>query len=251
MTQQLISDSGFPEKFLLLFNPEHWPAVQQFRHFIGPPYTVNGELVTGTRAAEGHHEKFLVLAGLANRLQETLVEDLIELDQEGHTPASRSREFAALTETLICELYSCLDGIRRVLFAVYKGVRGVQNKSTKKLFALAHANTYGPEFPEEIRSCLAASYVTWFSRLRLIRTELTHGDVGRCHLTSQGGVITYMHQKALITVPATLLPPVYPQLAVVDSEALVVDQRMPKSPQTSTAVSARKTAPLRSCRLHA
>src|SRR6266496_2653877 len=41
------------------------------------------------------------------------------------------------------------------------------------------------------------------------------------------------------------------RLAVVDSEALEVDQRMSKSPQTSTAVSDRKTAPLRSSHLRA
>src|SRR6266446_3774776 len=42
-----------------------------------------------------------------------------------------------------------------------------------------------------------------------------------------------------------------PRLAVVDYEALAGDQRRPKSRQTSTAVSDGKTAPLRSCRLHA
>ena len=41
------------------------------------------------------------------------------------------------------------------------------------------------------------------------------------------------------------------RLAVVDSEALAVEQRMPKSPQTATAVSDRKTAPLRSFHLRA
>lgn len=162
---------------------------------MGPPYTVNRELVTGTRTAEGHREKFLVLAGLANRLQETLAEDLTELDQEGYTPASRSREFAALTETLICELYSCLDGIRRVLYSVYKGVQKIQNHSNEALFTRAHANAYGPGLPEEIRGCLAASYATWFPRLYQIRTELTHGDVGSCHLDPKASVITYAHQN--------------------------------------------------------
>jgi hypothetical protein len=42
-----------------------------------------------------------------------------------------------------------------------------------------------------------------------------------------------------------------PQLAVGDSEALAEDQRMPKSPQTSTGVSDRKIAPLRLSRLPA
>jgi hypothetical protein len=57
---------------------------------------------------------------------------------------------------------------------------------------------------------------------------------------------------ALITVRATLSP--YgstPQLAVVDSKALGVDQRIAKPRQTSNEVSDRKTAPPRWCRLHA
>jgi hypothetical protein len=40
------------------------------------------------------------------------------------------------------------------------------------------------------------------------------------------------------------------RLAVVDSEALVVEQRIAKSPQTSTVVSERKIAPLQLSRLH-
>jgi hypothetical protein len=195
MTQQRIPNSRFSDKFLLLFSPKRWPAVQKFRYFMGPPYTVNRELVTGTRGAEGHRQKFFVLAGLANRLQETLAEDLTELDQNGHTPASRSREFAALTETLICELYSCLDGIRRVLFSAYKGIRGVQNESTERLFVRAYTNAYGSEFPQEIRIRLATSYATWFPQLCRIRTELTHGDVGSCHLDPKTGVITYLHRN--------------------------------------------------------
>jgi hypothetical protein len=205
MTQQDIADARFSDKFLLLFSPEHWPAVQKFRYFMGPPYTANHELVTGTRGAEGHREKFLVLAGLANRLQATLAEDLTELDQEGHTSALRSREFAALTETLICELYACLDGIRRVLFSAYNRTRGVQNASTEKLFARAHANSYGSEFPEEIRSHLATSYVTWFPQLRRMRTELTHGDVGHCSLDPKTGGITYLHPNLGTTSQAFVM----------------------------------------------
>jgi tetratricopeptide (TPR) repeat protein len=64
--------------------------------------------------------------------------------------------------------------------------------------------------------------------------------------------MTQIHQGALITVRATL-PPLRstPRLAVVDSAARVADQRRPKSRQTSSAVSDRKTAPLRWCRLAA
>ena len=57
---------------------------------------------------------------------------------------------------------------------------------------------------------------------------------------------------ALITAPATLSPSgSIPRLAVVDSEALGVDQQIAKSRQTSSEVSDRKTAPPQLCRLHA
>lgn len=58
--------------------------------------------------------------------------------------------------------------------------------------------------------------------------------------------------RALITVLATLsYSGSTPQLAVVDSKVLGVDQRIAKSQQTSNEVSDRKTALLRLCRLHA
>src|SRR5262252_5548617 len=58
--------------------------------------------------------------------------------------------------------------------------------------------------------------------------------------------------QALSTVRATL-PPLWsiPRLVVLDSEGLVADQPSPKSRQTSSAVSARKTAPPQLCRLAA
>jgi hypothetical protein len=212
MTQQFTSNAQFADRFLLFFAPEHWSSVQKFRHFMGPPYTVNRELATGTQAAEGHHMKFLVLAALANRLQETLAEDRAQLDQEGYTPASRSREFAALTETLICELYACLDGIRSVFFSVYKGARGVQKKSTEQLFTRAHTNAYGPEVPQEVQHGLATAYTTWFPQLRRLRSELTHGDVGSCHLDPQSGVITYMHPNLGTASQALVIPDIVGQV---------------------------------------
>ena len=179
--------------FVLIFAPERWSSIAKFRQMMGSPFKVNRELQKGVSSAENHLSKFGVLAGLANRLKERLPEDQAELAEKGYTPAIRSREFAALVESLFCELYAALDGVRRTLYAAYKNVKGVQNQSIKKLFERANENKYGPEFPEDIRAALAAAFVSWFPRLRSIRTEVTHGDIGSCHLNEDSGKVFYMH----------------------------------------------------------
>jgi hypothetical protein len=123
-----------------------------------------------------------------------LAEDPVEINKYGHSPAVRSREFAAITETLFCELYAALDGLRRTLFGAYHSVRGVQKDSTEKLFRKAKDKKYGPEFPEDIRAILASAYAAWFPRLRSIRSAVTHGEVGYCHLDAKTQTVSYMHQ---------------------------------------------------------
>jgi hypothetical protein len=179
--------------FGLMFTPEQWSSITKFRRMMGPPFEINRELQKGVSSAENHLAKFTVLAGLANRLGERLAEDQAELDQKGHSPAIRSKEFAALIESLFCELYAVLDGVRRTLYAAYRNVAGVQNASNEKLFKRASENGYGSEFPESIRTALAAAYVSWFPKLRLIRTEVTHGDIGSCHLDEKSETVRYMH----------------------------------------------------------
>jgi hypothetical protein len=137
--------------------------------------------------------KYSVLVGLAARLQSQLPEDEAEMNERGFSSASRSKEFAALIETLYCELYAALDGVRRVLYAAYRNVRGVQNKSTQTLFIRATDNEYGPGFPEVVRAALVSANATWFQRLCQIRTEVTHGEVGSCHLDRATGRVDYMH----------------------------------------------------------
>lgn len=176
-----------------MFAPEHWTSAAKFRQFMGPPFEVNRELTKGSNSADNHFSKFSVLAGLANRLRKELPQDETELEEHGYSPASRSKEYAALVESLFCELYASLDGIRRTLFAAYRNVQGVQNKSTEKLFSRAKENKYGAGFPSDIRELLLSAYDTWFTRLRRIRTEVTHGDIGNCHLDKETRKVTYMH----------------------------------------------------------
>lgn len=181
------------EQFQMFFAPHAWSAVRRFSHFVGPPFE-DKEVAKGARVAVNHLDKFEVLAGLTNRQAPTLLDDRIELDRNGFSPALRSREFAALVETLVSELYSSLDGVRRALFGAYRNVEGVQNKSTERLFKRAAEREYGDSFPEWIRERLAAAYLSWFPSLRRLRTEFSHGDVGSCHLDRQSGRVAYVHQ---------------------------------------------------------
>ncbi|WP_071335134.1 hypothetical protein [Burkholderia contaminans] len=184
------------DKLLLAFAPEHWTAAGKFKHFLGRPFTTNAE---GVRKAQSaiqtvidHTHKYNVLAGLANRLLPTLAEDVRELHENGHTPAERSQEMAALFETLVCELYSVLDGVRDSLYWLYDGQFGLQKKSTEKLFTRAKDQAYYAELPVGIRDALAKAYDDWFPELRELRTAFTHGSLGTCRLNVQTNIVFYM-----------------------------------------------------------
>lgn len=193
------------EPFNLFFAPEDWTAVRRFGAFIGPPFS-DREVIKGTRTAASHLEKFDVLANLATRLAPNLRRDREELDRDGFTPAINSREFAALMEVLICELYAALDGARRALFGAYRSVSAVQNESTRKLFRRAAENRYGPEFPEDVRLALANASATWFPGLCELRTEITHGHTGSCHLNTSTGHVSYLHDGLGTRKQAKVIP---------------------------------------------
>ncbi|GAB7542782.1 hypothetical protein [Cupriavidus sp. 8B] len=184
------------DRLLLAFAPEHWTAAGKFKHFLGRPFTTDAD---GIRKAQhaiqtviDHTHKYDVLAALANRLLPTLTEDVAELHANGYTPGARSQEVAAVFETLICELYSVLDGVRDSLYWLYDGKLSLQKKSTARLFARAKDGSYDAGLPESIRDALATAYENWFPELRELRTAFTHGSLGTCHLDMQTQVVSYM-----------------------------------------------------------
>jgi len=195
---------GNPEFFLIMFAPQEWTPARRFSFFLGPPFSISRGLVQATRAAENRRQKHGILAGLANQLRLGLAEDYQELDDVGFTSAARSKRFSAVVETMFLELYSSLDAVRSALFEAYRRVRGVQNKSTNRLFQRAHEDGYGPEFPEPVRQALSAAYSSWYQELRRIRVELSHGNIGSCHIDLASGKVIYMHdglgtdQRALV-----------------------------------------------------
>lgn len=190
----------------LTFAPEHWTAPGKFLRFIGPPFVVSRQLNDAVRSCAEHIDKYETFATLASELQSKLALDREELDRDGHTPATRSRQYAAMVEVLVCELYSMLDGLRYSLFAIYRRCRGVQQKSTSQLFSKAAAGGYGSDFPEDLRMLLAAAYADWFPELRRLRTAFTHGGLGLCSLSRDGDCIAYMNASLGDTATAHVIP---------------------------------------------
>jgi hypothetical protein len=136
--------------------------------------------------------KYELIAAVAADLAPKLSIDRDELETQGYSPASHSRQFAALIEVLVCELYSTLDGLRFTTYHLYREVRGVQVKSTSRLFTKAAEGTYGTGFPSELNELLAAvARSEWFPNLRRLRTAFTHGGLGPCHLSQDRTRISY------------------------------------------------------------
>ncbi|RQR65292.1 hypothetical protein DIE18_02070 [Burkholderia sp. Bp9125] len=183
------------DRLLLQFAPHLWTPAARFSKFFGPPFETSGKARHALKTVVDHTRKYQVLASLANRLYPTLADDIAELHENGFTPASRSSEFAAVFETLICELYSVLDGVRDTLYWLFEKERGVQKKSTEKLFSLAKAEQYGEGFPETIRATLAEAYDSWFPELRVLRTTFTHGALGSCHYYPDTQRVSYFNNS--------------------------------------------------------
>ena len=188
----------FPDHFSLHYAPDSWHFSRKFLAFAGPPFQADAELIKGTSAVVAHREKYELLGGIANDLVPKVQQEAAEFEEHGYSSGAQGRALAAIAETMFAELYACLDGLRRVVYSVYRRTRSVQNKSTLKLFELAAAGKYGPEFPAEFRDRLTAAYETWFPQLRKIRTEITHGETGRCWANLKEDRIQYSHGQTAL-----------------------------------------------------
>lgn len=180
--------------FYTRFTPEQWNWEDRFSNFVGVSKVFDREARKGAKTSAGHLAKFEVLAGLANRIVPDLTKDREQFREKGYSDNRYHREFAALIEVLAAELYASLDGIRRVLFAVYRDVKGVQNQSTEKMFRRAADKEYGEGLPENITDALSAAHETWFPSLRRLRSEITHGETGSCHTDDETGRVRYFHE---------------------------------------------------------
>ncbi len=186
--------SDLPNVFLLQFAPEDWSSLGKLQRFAGPPLPDNGNVHGGLRDCGSHLEKVEVFWGIAEKLRPNLALDRAELERLGGTSNQNSREYAAVCESVVLALYSAIDGVRTFIYGAYPKVQGVQKGSNEDLFKRAKECKYGAGFPEAIRAWLAEDYEEWFTSLRTLRTVLSHGATGSCHLDNEAGNIRYFNE---------------------------------------------------------
>ena len=184
-----IQKTELPNVFLLSFNPSNWSFLHRLHAFLGPPLSSDANVRIGLRDCEGHLAKVAICWRIARRLRPNLFLDREELEKYGGSDDLHSKEFAVVCESVIAGLYSAIDGLRTFLFGAYRKVSRVQKGSNRQLFERAANNQYGIGFPEPIRLKLAEAWEDWFPPLRKLRTQLTHGSAGTCHLDKAGRIV--------------------------------------------------------------
>lgn len=194
------------EQFLLQFQPAHWTPAGKFLRFLGPPFKPSRGLNEAIQSCADHIRKFETFAAMAAELGPKLTLDRVELENNGFSPANRSRQFAALIEVLVCELYSVLDGIRYTTFHIYRRMQGVQSSSTSKLFSRASDGSYDKDFPGELLAMFKVAYGDWFLELQRLRTAFTHGGLGSCWLSQDRTRISYMNSSLGSDAVAHVIP---------------------------------------------
>jgi hypothetical protein len=159
---------------------------------LGDPLPTTPKAYEGLDICLHHQNKVTTFARLAQRVVPNLPKDREELDQTGASRNEYATEFGVLIESMLCEMYSSLDGLGLFLCAVFPKARRLQHKSNEKLFRLAKENQYSPDFPESVRLAMAKAYNDWFPRLRNMRLQITHRSGGFFHLDKKNKVV-YFH----------------------------------------------------------
>lgn len=192
--ESFLKKSAGHDRFLLSFFPEQWDAVKVLSAF--PLEGVENERLfkRGLNSVGDHFEKYRAFAGLANKLISGFEVDRKQVEIDGYSPAIHSKEFAAVAESCVCELYSTLDGVRDVIFVIYNNIRGIQKKSNEKLYRRASSGEYGDNFPSTLNEILTRAYTDWFRNLRGFRTEMVHGSLGSTTMDHDTKKIRYFHQ---------------------------------------------------------
>jgi hypothetical protein len=184
--------SDIPKIFHRQFAPEHWSKLQTLRALLGDPLPTTPNAYEGLDVCLNHQNKVVIFARLAQRVVPHLPKDREELDQTGASRNEYATEFGVLIESMLCEMYSCLDGLGLFLCAVFPKTRRLQHKSNEKLFRLAKENQYGVDFPDTVRLAMGKAYDDWFPRLRNMRRQITHRSGGFFHLDKDNKVV-YFH----------------------------------------------------------
>jgi hypothetical protein len=172
-----------------LFAPEHWGETDKFSKLHFKTYTFTKHETKALQGVTSHFGKAVILRRLCEKLTPNLDFDNAELVATGYSPTHNSREFSAVFEACIAELYSSLDCCVKILKAIYsKKTRGFKN-STRWLFQNFEKLSDG--FPSNLKGIFETA--EWYPQLLVLRDELTHLETGSCHLDDKTGKIKYMH----------------------------------------------------------
>lgn len=190
-----MTQAELPKIFHLQFTPEHWSQLTRLRALLGKPLPTTRESYQALDACLGHLRKYQVFAGIADRIIPNLPKDREELDRYGSSRNLHSEEFGALTEAMLCELYSSLDGLLDFFKAIYPTMQQLQKiRFASNFFQFANETRLPADFPEPMRIILATAYADWFEGLRKLRVEITHGTVGFFALDEKQETVTYFNQ---------------------------------------------------------
>ena len=189
-----MTQTELPKIFHLQFTPEQWSQLVRLRALLGKPLPTTRESCQALDACLGHLRKYQVFARVANRIIPSLPKDREELDRFGSSRNLHSEEFGALTEAMLCELYSSLDGLLEFFQAIYPAMKPLQKmRFASILFQSAKDGELPVDFPESVRALLAVAHTEWFEELRKLRIEITHGTVGFFSLDEKLEAVTYFN----------------------------------------------------------
>jgi hypothetical protein len=175
---------------VITFWPENMGQVERFVLLHGTTFTFTDIEKRFLGGVTAHFNKAITLHSLAQRMKPSLEIDNREMVERGHSPALNAKSITAVIEATILELYSCVDCVAEVIFAIYrhKHVRHLK-QSTSGMYR--NFESFGKNFPDEIRAALRLT--TWFPELRTIRDELTHRQTGTVTLDEKTGLVFYIH----------------------------------------------------------
>lgn len=173
-----------------MFAPELWGAVDYFDKFYQQTYEFSAIEQRAVTGVKGHFQKAVCLLTLASKLRPGVELDHIELEHQGFTPATNSKELGTVLEATILELYSTIDCTAKVIRAVHGKTTPKFKASTRSLFQ--DIGRLEGTLPSAIKHAISSA--TWYWRLLYLRDELTHLTPGNCHLDREKNTVWYINQ---------------------------------------------------------
>lgn len=174
------------------FGPEMWGEILKFKNLYPGTHRFKPFEARAVSGCYNHFMKAVSFRRLADRIRPDLVLDLQKLEDTGASNMEHSREFTIVAESVVIELHSAIECAVKVVRAIYgPQCRGFKD-STSGFFT--NFNKIEGPIPAEITALVRDA--TWYPALLKLRSELVHGDMGRCRLDEPEGTVRYGHDSA-------------------------------------------------------